>query len=160
MDLSVQCCVCDPLLFLFHASWLLFPAHLQYITIETYAPSEWLHCPFIPLHVIPKQRFITNITELLRQITQNAERYVRKRRSSHRQRQSTDPWCICTTIKVWVYVCADNHTGTHIWIQVLCSLTSQCQYQYWQQLCSLISDVTQGHCGEKNWVQYCNQLKI
>lgn len=85
MDLSVQCCVCDPLLFLFHASWPLFPAHLQYITIETYAPSEWLHCPFIPLHVIPKQRFITNITELLTQIT-HKQRDMSGKRGVHTDR--------------------------------------------------------------------------
>lgn len=82
----------------------------------------------------------------------HAERYVRKTRIHTGRDRAPTPdasaqqsKCVC----VCLCVLKITHTHTHIWFQVLCGWTCQCQYQYWQQLCRLISDMTQGHCGEK-----------
>lgn len=110
----VHCGVCDPLLFLFHTSWLLSPAHLHYITIETRAPSERSPRPFIPPHAIPKQRFITNRTELLRQIT-HQQRDVSGKAGVHRNRDRapTPDASAQQSNCEGVCVCCQSHRCTH-----------------------------------------------
>lgn len=88
--------------------------YLHYITIETRAPSERSPRPFIPLHAIPKQRFITNRTELLRQIT-HQQRDVSGKARVHTDRdraptpdasaQQSNCECMC--------VCCQSNRCTH-----------------------------------------------